>query len=313
MTRKAGLAFLFASTFLPALAPHARADGGAGPRYRADARLLDLRRDNEHGAPYAAPFAAFYKDESVQLAYVAVEHAAGKDSPTFKLVKSVFEDFKPDFVLIEGQNLESESRARGFVKRVERCGAEDFAHCSEPEYAASFCIARNVPFEGAEPSEKDVLDGVERAGYSLDDLLGFYMVRPIQTLKTQGSIEKGITDEKLAARLYDGRKGLREQLGGGEFTLDRFWRWYREHVPQKSLLSIDGDDVMPSEEAGATYLQRVSLEVNRARESSIVRNLQDALDRHRRVLVVFGAWHYFTERPVIEKMFRAPPSFAKPQ
>lgn len=87
------------------------------------------------------------------------------------------------------------------------------------------------------------------------------------------------------------------------FTYEEFERWYRTRVRlNKPLDDLTYNDSGPANGPTANYLQRIGSARDRPREKAIVRSIERMLNRHDRVLVVYGSGHLVKQRKVWEAL-----------
>jgi hypothetical protein len=165
-------------------------------------------------------------------------------------------------------------------------------------------------FIGGEPDESAVARAVLARGYAKEDLLGFYFVRQLLTLRRDGTLaEKGLDECFRSSNAALSRAaGLEDE--GARFTLDRFHEWYarRQGKPFDAAM-VDNEEPAPIA-TGKYFTQRISSVVGLVRDRFIVQLIASYLATDKGVLVVYGASHFPTQEPAL-KMLLGEPRFSR--
>ena len=273
-------------------------------RYVPDASLVDWGPDVESHEEFRFPFAAKYDDGRKRLFYVAGDHSSGM-GPNLKTVKAMFDELKPQAVLVEGMTTEGDFAYRNWG--VEDFAKDGFRGTSESPYAVWLASRRGLPVRGGEPSPRRTLREVRRRGYSEQDLLGFFTVRMVP-----GWTREGVVGDEAAFRVMASRElgDDRRRLGvKARFGYEELLAWYERMTPGVPLREVRYEHMGP--EADGTRLQRLSFAVDQARQTRFNGQLENLLGRFDRVLVVFGGSHLCRERRMLERLL-GPPTNVKP-
>lgn len=293
---------LRAGALAGALAATASVVAGA-ETYVADLSVIPAYSWNlEKTVPFHYPFLSVFKDVRKTLAYVASDHQSGVASTTFKTVKKAFDRTRPQVIVVEGLAavVVDEDSRKSYLGFLDRCAAEKFTHCDEPAYSAWLAQRAGIPFTTGEPLDAQVRVGMERAGYSANDLAAYYVLRMVPQLRRHGEVKADGFDDWASPYL----KTTLKRIGAkSHFAYADFKAWYeRRNAAKKPIFEIDFNDLAPISNPSATPLQKISAKVNVIREEAILREIVRQLNAHDRVLVVYGGSHLTTERPVLEKL-----------
>lgn len=282
------------------LAAAALAAAGA-KRYALDASLVDWGPDVEAKEEFRFPFASKYDDGAKKVYYVAGDHSTGM-GPNLKTVKAMFDELKPQAVLVEGMRTEGDFSYR-------RMGVEDFARdgfkeTTESPYAMWLAAQEGIPGRGGEPTEKMVLAEARKRGFSEADVLGFFTVRMVPSWRRDGAFrdEAGFRAKALEELADDRRRlGVKARFGY-KSLLD----WYARQGAEVPLREARYQDMGPEAGDGATRLQKIAFAVDQARQARFNSQLENLLNRFDRVLVVYGGSHLCRERRMLERLLGSP-------
>ena len=288
-------------TALTLLTAAALATAAGQKKYVFDAALVDWGPDVEAKEEFRFPFAAKYDDGTKKVYYVAGDHSSGM-GPNLKTVKAMFDELKPQAVLVEGMRTEGNYSYR-------RMGVSDFARdgfkdTSESPYALWLASSQGIPARGGEPTERMVLGEVLKRGFSEQDLLGFFTVRMVPGWRRDGAIPD---EEMFRAKAVESLADDRRRLGvKARFGYKELLAWYARQGAEVPLREVRYQDMGPEAGDGTSRLQKVSFAVDQARQARFNAQLEDLLGRFDRVLVVYGGSHLCRERRMLEQRLGAP-------
>ncbi|MHB2015533.1 MAG: hypothetical protein ACYCW6_01160 [Candidatus Xenobia bacterium] len=231
------------------------------------------------------------------LYYIATHHATRADSPTFKLIRQVFQTGVFASVIVEGMPASAGENPPRYVKYAEEDQGE------EAGLAARLALRHHIPFMGGEPPEEAVVHAVLSHGYTAEDLLGFYWVRLLPELQRDGHMRGKSVRQAFGEYMPDlmAQAGLHQH-----FSYNRFLRWYHAH----NLKRFDAHADLTEETApladSALFTRRLSSVVGLVRDRAVIDNVARALNRHGSVLVVYGGSHFGPQRPALQAMLGPP-------
>lgn len=251
---------------------------------RADpARLRPWTEEYGRAEPHAEPSVAVFRGGGKTLAFVATLHVHGRDAAVFPTIERAFADFRARALVVEGW-------PRGMKDLV---GRED---ASEREYAVFLAERAGVPALGGEPSERESFAAALAGGFTAEDYLGFDVARFVSQWRREAPLDDARFDALAAVQL----RGLARALGlDGRFGVPELRRWFAaRRGASRPLLELENEDVGPVAGPGQTFLQSVSCAIDSVRETIVVRAIEDALNAHETVLVVYGSAHLVKQRLV---------------
>lgn len=287
--------------------------GGSSPQtaqlghLRPDLSLIrDYTRGLQDEEPFRGAYIAHFHQGEHQLYYVAATHERGPENDTFKTIRAVMQQAKPQAVIVEGLETERGISPAFYRQHAERHAAMHFTACAEPEYAAHQAMQAGVPFIGGEPSDTQLFAQMEAKGYYTKDVAAFYLLRNIPRWVKHD----GITAENFDAKAQDYLDHLRVYVEqptppDQRLSVAEFKAWYAEHndCPERSYLQVDTQHLAPVRSQFASYFERMSADTGEIRERHLDTQIADAVSTYGTVLVVYGGGHLVQSRKVFERMF----------
>lgn len=263
-------------------------DRSAKPKYAANNKLL--RPWSENIDRMQAPYVSFLNGK---LAYVAVKHDQGVESPTFQLIKKTIDDFKPSIIILEGSAAHVGISPLNLPSYYERC-QPDFFKCGEPQYTGWLAFKKRIPIVFGEPTDEDVKKEFLARKYTEQDLLGYYFLRYYNEKSVSGEQEFNKSTTWFRS---EERFNIPSSL---VFTYQDFLKWYLS----KTGKAFDPQHVEdPFSKNLGRFLLVLAQKISNYRDANITRMVAHYLDRYDKVMVVYGAGHFATQRKVLEKMF----------
>ena len=253
--------------------------------------------------PFDVPYVSHFKKGKKQLVYIAANHSRDKDGPTFRLIKQAFDEYKPDFVIVEG--VSANAKLDGFIDHARKCFEQmKKGNCAEPSYAAFLSLINKTPFSGAEPDDKELAaEALSLFNLSIEDIAYFYALRLANQWKRQ---REGILDSEFERKIESYFPRLAKRVGAKQdLSFQAFLSWYKQkNGVSFSVEQVKNNDLAPVKDG--VWSQKLSYSIGVIRERSILRTIAAGLNKHERVLVVYGGGHLVKSRPVLEDMLGAP-------
>jgi hypothetical protein len=260
--------------------------------------------------PMTSPYVVKFEAHDKILLYAAVKHASSRDypnlfdDPTFKTVSQLFKDYQIGAVVVEGIPGQGSWREgevpASLVKRCDQCEKDNYEKCGEPYFAIQQGRKSHAKIFRGEPSEPEVIAEITKEGFTIKDLLGFYIVRMIPTWKISNEFDsasaKGLIEKRI---LFEKR-----QIGTNiEFDYAQFVTWYKVHMSKPaSFMDIEMSDTGEVTARDNTFIQNISHAIGIVRDQSIALQIRKALEEVSTVLVVYGSSHYLNSRNALERM-----------
>jgi hypothetical protein len=217
-------------------------------------------------------------------------------------LQALFRDYHPQVVIVEGLDTASELSPKSVIAFADKCETSNYrSGCGESFFAINLARKLNVDYISGEPGEKIIKNQILKEGYSVKDLLGFYLVRQIPQFKRHQDFDLKRFPEKAERTLQN----FRRQLSTDEkFEFSDFKSWYSLHMSKPTdFTQVETDDSAPNGDNNATYVQKISNRVGLIRDRNIIRTIESMLNKFDRVMVVYGGSHLLTqEKALIEAM-----------
>lgn len=275
--------------------------------FKADSNLLqDFTREKRNNYHIKPPYYAHYKKNNKELIFIAAKHRVDPKSKTFLLIKDAFQKYRPDILIFEGFPTTENPSPKKYFNYATKCWKQEkHQKCSEPSYGVFLAIKKETPFLGGEPPNLNILKFIESQNYNAKDLLAFYAIRMIPQWKKRGQIHKNFskTMEKLIQRT------AKYKLEKPTLTLSYsdLTSWYQKKMGQVlNKKNISSQDFAPLNTPQATYLQKFSYSISKARDRHLVQLIAKTMNQYQRTLVIYGSGHLLKQRKVLEKMLGKP-------
>lgn len=246
--------------------------------------------------PFQPPYYSIFNKNGKQLFYVAANHTSKRESKTFKIITKAFDEFQPDFVIVEG--IQSGEVSKGLIKYVKKCFSSQSQRCEEQVFVIFNALEKNIPFEGGEPSDLQILESAKLQGLTSEDIVYFYLLRISIQWKRQKKINEANAKKMLSDFTPVLEKNFKNKVS---INYDGFLNWYSKNS-QKSfkIKDLKNNDVAPI--SNGTFFQQISHKEGITREKNLLSRVANALNKHNRVLIVYGGGHFVISKLVIEDM-----------
>lgn len=280
--------------------------------FHADLSLVrpyTFELENEKHLP--APYVAKFSKNGKQLFFVASEHLSlikfpnALEAPVLKTISKLFKDYHPQVVIVEGLPTGTELSPKSMLNHSDKCESSNYTiGCGESFYAINEARKYQADFITGEPTDDVILKESLNAGYSTEDVLGFYLVRQIPELKRQKQLLSNSIAKQAIQHLEYFRKDMHANV---QFGFPEFQSWYSRRMPTaKNFMDVDTNDSAPDGGPNATFIQKISHNISHTRDKAIVQTIERMLNQYDRVLIVYGASHLLTEEPSLKAMMGTP-------
>ena len=232
--------------------------------------------------------------------YVATVHEAMAGTETFSLVERCFHESAPQIVIVEGLETGLGRSPAHIVDLINSVPMEGPWPNGEAFFLARLAADEHVPFVGAEPGDRVVLEAFEEGGYTLEDVLGYQLTRQIPQWRRESRTEplESLVDDFVAAYL----EGV-NRVGAAQMTIESLARWYetkngRSFVPE----NIDEIETAPIADAPPLPTRDMALLDIRVRDLAILTRVAIELRGNQSVLIAYGFGHHLTQFHALEAM-----------
>ncbi len=255
--------------------------------------------------PMAPPYVVDFEAGPKALTYIAVEHSNEASSASLQLVEKAMEARRYSVVLLEGIPRSLGLSPASIAESAKRDGGNGFYRAGETSVAVLKALRRAVPFVGGEPDEELVKANVLNAGFSMEDLFGFYIVRKIPQWRRDGTLSRGGFEEAFLEYGPSIGKSL-GYAGGAEPSLESFHRWYQAKMGKPFRAREISNETVAPYAGGDLFTQKIAFITSRVRDEHIMRVTEELLNKYGKILMVFGSSHFPVQQLAIESMLGAP-------
>lgn len=264
------------------------------------ARLADWTqslRDSQNDEPYLL----VYHKGNRRLILVAAQHDNDPAGATFRLVRSAFDIWPVDSVIVEGAASDAGPNSLSLMALAdEPLNAEKQQPGGETVPAIQGARRVGAKVWGGEANDTDVLRLAQANGIEQADVLGFYVLRVIPQWLRDGTLS-GVRDAKLPG-LVDRQlaRSLRD-LGMAAAPFSDFggWsEWYRRTNGKLIGDGLDIEEVGPLSD-GPWPSNRIAWSISKARDSHLLKVIEGQLFEAKSVVVVFGGSHAAILQPAL--------------
>lgn len=250
------------------------------------------------------PYLKIYLGCGKTLIYVAANHTNDAESATYKMVQSAFENHAINFAVVEGFPSAygiNDAQIVDFAKSVQGSASD-----AEAYLAIRLAVESGAVFQGGEPSESDILRSIDDIEISPVDLVGFYILRQIPQLIRENKLTS-VADPRLGAEIkilvdnFVSQTSVDRSSLSAVDSVKAFKLWY-EAINKMSLEdNFKEQDPWPSTAINDPRPTNfLSDKVGDIRDQHIISVINEALQNHRIVLVVYGGSHHVIQEPALK-------------
>lgn len=262
--------------------------------------LRNYSFDLQKQEPFQIPYYSRFKKNKKELFYIAADHTSNKDSLTFRLIEGAVKNFKPDFIIIEG--ITTGRVSRKYLSYIESCSKKNFKGCGEPTFTAFKALKNNIPFDGGEPNDIDIMNSSSNEGLSKEGVAYFYLLRIAIQWKRQKKINPDNYKEKLSNFIPVIHKRL---SGKVQINFKGFENWYSLNSGKPfELQRLRNNDVAPVNDGN--FSQRIANQIGILREKNILSLVASKFTLYDKILIVYGGGHLVKSRLVLTDMLGQP-------
>ena len=251
--------------------------------------------------PVKLPYIAKYIFGEKNLYYLVTAHSRDITSATHRTIKKMLQKHEDLNVVVE-MNIKNKAQLSG---QLERCNI--YKACVEASYAYKLANAKDFDIFGGEPFNRVVKKHFLGRGYSIDELIFFYTVRnfsqwhpyppkpPYRPKYPKKEIESIIEHKKRSLEQTD-----------NSFSYNTLVELYKRGMGREfNYENVKYSDIAPYKDGH--YIQKLSVVVDEAREISVLRAIQDAINiDDDNTFVIYGSGHYLKHRQVLNQALGNP-------
>ena len=252
-------------------------------------------------------FAAVYRVRGRYLIFVAAVHENRTESATFRMVRDAYDGFNIDTVIAEGYPTSKGMNPQGLMVYASEQAREGFQEGGETVPTVAGAVREGAGVWGGEPDNANILARVVAEGFSVADVLGYYVLRVIPQWERERKILNA-ADPQLRALVDAQIRRARGELQIDAAVLPDYESWaaWYEGLNGKSIAAgLAVEEVGPLHD-GSYGTNRIAAAISRARDSYLHELMIGHLNAGETVLVVFGGSHLMIQRPALDRALGPP-------
>ena len=275
-------------------------------KFKPDFSLIKLWDESlNQTLPYKAPFVSEFKKASRSLRFIAARHEGNTQSPTLKTVRSEFDRFKPEVVILEGMPNTGETSPNWYLTHCLSQQEDNFKSGGEASYACTLAGKRNIKFVTGEPPLSELVTGIIGQGFELNDVIGWMIFCQLAQHSQAHDINEQSAENIAYQISHNVSKSSNKNIQ--PWNIGTFNTWYQSKMGKRfSVQDIDTESLSPSTNDDASFLQKVMNAADQIREPHILKVIAEQLSLHERVLVVYGAAHLGKQQHALSAMTSEP-------
>jgi hypothetical protein len=249
--------------------------------------------------PKELPYLVSYKIGNKELVYLATKHTSNIDSKTHRAIDKTLKDFKPDIVIVEVPHYE----VKLSDSVLKNCDLTK--RCTEGLYAYMRANELNIKVISGEPQDQEVLKNSILNNVSEDEILFFYTYRGVASWR-QGDPIRAYTPKMPIDEVKRYIQGNKKRLGldNSNFGYEDFIFIYEKNMSKVfDFKDTRYHDIAPYKDGH--YIQKISVVVDKTREESILKKLENFINQSSKVFIIYGSGHFLKHRPVLKKAFES--------
>lgn len=250
---------------------------------------LDIKVDSLGNLP-TNPYILKYVQGDKELLVIGTQHSRDTLNPMFDSIENLFFKFKPELIINEGGNLtNSYTNRNSAIVKAGELGLEKF-------------LADNAGIKTYNGDEPFGLEFTELTkAYSKEEAILFFgserFVFPFAFGQYEGDIDTNYVNHFIEKDY----KKSNIQLNDTEKTFDYYKQLYKKYFRAEfSLDAINQQDFAPfSRRHHFCDITRKSKEL---RDRYLLRQIEEQLKTHNKVMVVYGGWHILAIEPALKQI-----------
>lgn len=267
-------------------------------------QLRDYTKELEDEEKYKAPFIANYNYGAKNLVFVASLHTSGSNNTTHKTIEKAFNEFKPDFLIVEGSAFTIISDPDD-IAYAKACAKRKYKYCGEDAYAINQALKAKIPFSYGEPSDVSVFEVLKKNGISAEEMVVFYTLKNIpqwrrSALDTHEDL-KTLWNKKLKETLT---KYSRKFNTPTVMNAENFKKIYKAKMGiDFNFIDITDAAISPQIDKNPKWTNKMAHAVDVVRENFLVNQMEKRLNKYKKILVVYGVSHLVKQREMLNNTF----------
>lgn len=258
---------------------------------------IDEYSNIKHDKPYI--FEITSKDNSKSILFFGAKHIADPYDSMFAQLKTSFENYKPDLVMVEAapgpKGLTREEFNAGIVSQT---NGEVIKRRGEPGFTIKMAVENNVEWFCPEPDRNDEFQYLLVEGYSQKEIQAWALFRNIPVFnkrrgeRTFDEFARSSITHFLEKTGWSLTNSIEDIINIGKGMIG-------EDIDVKNDMEIH-KYINPGESNKMQKLSKLSWAY---RDRTILENIIAKLDDYNRIFIVYGASHSVIQEPALRYLF----------
>lgn len=250
-------------------------------------------------------------NSSKAIYYCAIRHTFDPGDAMLEQIKNAFVSFKPDLVILESSTKinKSYSERAEYLNKIRNTDTKKLIEeRGEFGFSLKLALDNNVDMYCPEPEFIDQVMSLALS-YSLEEVFVskiLEMAVQFDTMNNNASLDDYLNDEiKYQKNLF----AKEIKWGGFNFTLENFKNCFyniSNHKFDETNCNFwrELDDPIPWKEKAFewTVLNNISQTNTNFRDNFILTRIQEQLEVHSRIFIVYGGSHYYAQEEALKKI-----------
>lgn len=246
--------------------------------------------------------------EGKYISYFGVQHENKPEHGMFDEIEDKFDEVKPDIVFVEGYialNKNNKEEVEG-LRNISK--EEAIIKHGENIFTAKLAADRGIPVESPEPEFSDEVRYLVDQGFSKDHVFAYYFHKVIPHYIDSHSNEER-SAESFREFMEPILEGFKESTNWDGFdysyehAVDIGRAIWNEDLDVINFNERKVDPVLRKKFEGEhTTVNDIAAESSLFRDMHIANKIDEALQKHDRVLVVYGSAHAVMQEPALRKV-----------
>jgi len=256
---------------------------------------LDIELDSNGGLP-TNPYVLEFSNGKKTVVFCGVNHLTDNsdiENPMFAKIEQRFVDFQPEIAINEGGDVS---------KKIYASKREALLQDGEIGLVKILSDSLKIKTVNGDPTEKYEFAELLKK-YSKGELIAYIVTeRLMWGLKGQG-----IEDSLEVERQYNGfiQEYMMQEGGVSLSVAEQSFGFYKSNYEKLLNRPFELSSLEPTNPFEATTkFQAIGRYSKEVRDQFLLKTIDQLLDTHDRIVIVFGGWHLLTCKPGLEEIIR---------
>lgn len=270
------------------------------PRFHDELMTVQEYAQIKHPRPYEYTL----KADDRELAFFGPRHTNDPSDPIFEKIRQHLNTKKPDLVLVEGMEAINKLSPAQLKQLTDLTPETDaIKKHGENFFTTKLAIDQGIKVISPEPSDLSAIQYLEQQGLPRDAIFA----QQVASIITQYARTQTKPDFETYVSRYLNRMSIQFSWNDFDFSLDHFKQIHLAlfNVPfnlENTALYKAASDPIPWEGKPYGPTNQVAASWGQYRDRHIIDTIQDSLDTHKNIFIVYGASHAVIQEPALRKL-----------